>query len=79
MNRTSPLHTSHAAAVSQDRGGVARDGDAVVGETGRHGGCEPEADLQPVELAATGRRGVPLLDLHIVHSYDKHTVVIRYY
>jgi hypothetical protein len=46
----------HAAAVPQDRRGATGDGDAILGEAGRHGGREPQNNLQPVQLAAAGRR-----------------------
>lgn len=67
---TSPLNfLIHAAAVPQDRRGAAGDGDALVGQAGGHGGREPEADLQPVQLAAAGGEWMRMLEtalaLHI--------------
>lgn len=50
-----------AAAVPQDRRGPAGNGDDV-GEVGGHGGREPEADFQPVQLAAAGGERMRLLE-----------------
>ena len=50
-------------AISQDRRGPIRNGDALS-EAGGHGRREPEAkaDFQPIQLAAAGGEWMRLLD-----------------
>lgn len=69
LHLTTEFCDPRAAAVPQDRRGAAGDGDALVGQAGGHGGREPEADLQPVQLAAAGGEWMRMLEtalaLHI--------------